>query len=646
MRLALRAPLFFAVLLAVATSGVASRPATAQNSFRETDLVSDLPGRAAQLDSHLVNPWGLVPGPTGVFWSSDNGTSTSTLYQPDGTIVPLVVTIPDDGPTGIAVTSGADSGFVFPSADTLARALFIFVTESGTVDAWTNKLPPVTAVNVASTPDAVYKGLALAYTHAGPRLYAANFHSGAVDVFDRHFQHITLAGSFTDPGLPGGYGPFNIAVIDGRVFVTYAKQDADAHDDVKGAGFGYIDVFDTDGHFIRRFASAGALDAPWGIAVAPPGFGGFGGALLVGNFGDGAINAFGLPGGAVLGSLRDTTGAAIAIDGLWGLHFGSPASGAEVAGRLYFTAGLDGEDHGLFGYVFPQGGLVCENGAHGAGFWSQQCVASGGHGRGHGDGDDDGDDRGRGGKDHGRGRFSGRFGDGAAHGPGKGVISADSLTALLACAAASSPVFGPGGCFTADCDLLARGGRRTAQELAAQALLGLLLDRCAGATCDNARIDCRGSSAHTVGDVIALLEHALCGGGGDLGALARLADCASGSRDHDGDDDADDRGHGGHDAATIDPIVVTANGAPGRLASGAAAEFAIATATPGPVRFRIVDATGRLIAEPLHGAYVTGSVTVRWDGRDTRGALVPPGNYFYHASSSAGVATGKFVVLR
>ncbi len=672
MRLASRASLLAAALFLVTAGRAAS---AAPNAFHETDLVSDLPGRAQLMDPHLVNPWGIVPGPTGVLWVSDNGRDVSTLYQPDGTIVPLVVAIPSGAPTGVVVTSAADSGFFFPSGDTLARAIFIFASENGAIDAWTNKLPPATAVTVDSTPGAVYKGLAIAYTGppTGPRLYVADFHDNRIDVFNSHFLPITLPGSFTDPNLPSGYAPFNVAVINGRVYVAYAKQDAEAHDDAPGAGLGYIDIFATDGTFVRRLVSNGPLNAPWAMVVAPPGFGPFGGDLLVGNFGDGAINAFHLPSGDFDAALRDSVGNPLAIDGLWGLSFGKEVSTSGVTDSLYFAAGLNGEADGLLGVLTATAAPspACDNQAKGLAFWGAQCAAANAGGDGDHDGDDgggkgkghdhgggkggDGDDgHGRGPKAHGPKHGFGRFGaEGGAGDHGSAPVSADSLAALFACVSASSPVFGPNGCFTASCDLLDMKGRLTDAQRAARGLLALLLDRCAGTTCDSAAIACNSPDAHTVGEVIAMLEGALCpgGSGADLGTLAQLAACASASRpgsggagdgDHDGDDRGKGHGHGGRDVA----IVVTTRGGATRLASGAAAEFAISTAAPGLVRLRIVDATGRLVAEPLHGAYVNGSLVVAWDGRDTRGVLVPPGAYFYHATTGGNTAAGKVLVLR
>jgi uncharacterized protein (TIGR03118 family) len=200
-----------------------------------------------------------------------------------------------------------------------------------------------------STTGAVYKGLAAASGPGGTRLYAANFNAGTIDVFDSNFNQLA-SGAFTDGTIPLGFAPFNVVNIGGRIYVTYAKQDGDKHDDVPGAGNGYINVFDQDGNMIRRLVSAGPLNSPWGITLAPPGFGVFENQLLVGNFGDGKINVFDPTSGAYKGQLQDGTGTSIQIDGLWSLGFGGGGNGGDQ-GSLYFTAGIEKEKHGLFGQI-------------------------------------------------------------------------------------------------------------------------------------------------------------------------------------------------------------------------------------------------------------------------------------------------------
>jgi uncharacterized protein (TIGR03118 family) len=237
-------------------------------------------------------------------------------------------------------------------------AVFIFATEDGTITAWNPSADPVNAILLIdnSGAGAVYKGLALASTKSGPMLYAANFSQGTIDVLDGNLTPVVNAGAFSDPGLPPGFAPFNIQRIGRKLYVTYAMQNGLKHDDVAGAGNGLIDVFDFSGALQGRLVSNEPLNSPWGLALAPANFGDFSNALLVGNFGDGAINAFDPCSGEFLGALKDGSGSAITISGLWGLSFGN-GRGAGDATTLYFTAGIPSsgneEDHGLFGSVKP-----------------------------------------------------------------------------------------------------------------------------------------------------------------------------------------------------------------------------------------------------------------------------------------------------
>jgi uncharacterized protein (TIGR03118 family) len=335
-------------------------PAAAQ-FYAQTNLVSDVQGKAVHVDPNLVNSWGLVSSPTSPWWVANNGTLTSTLYIADGTARTLVVTIPGP-PTGIVFNGGA--GFVVRSGTAAGPALFIFATEDGKIAGWNPNVPAPgsTQATVAvdnSAAGSVYKGLAIASTAAGDRLYATDFHNGAVDVFNSAFVPVNVPGAFADHNLPAGYAPFGIQTIGSSVFVTYALQNAAAHDDVAGVGHGYVDEYDTAGTLLRRVASKGRLDSPWGLALAPATFGAFGGALLVGNFGDGKINAFDLvsargTGQAVqLGQLHSATGAPLKIDGLWALQFGKGNANSGSTNSLFFTAGPDGESHGLFGKLDP-----------------------------------------------------------------------------------------------------------------------------------------------------------------------------------------------------------------------------------------------------------------------------------------------------
>lgn len=319
------------------------------NRYTQTNLVSDLPGVAANQDPDLVNPWGIVAGPSTPFWINDNGTGLSTLYNGSGTKLGLVVTVPP--PAGSPGPS-APTGIVFNSGSNFGGSHFIFSTENGTISAWTSGTNA--ALEVTSPAGSVYKGLASGSNGAGKLLYAANFGLGRVDVFDSNFHPTTVSGGFQDNTLPAGYAPFNIQSIDGKLYVTYALQDAAKHDDVAGPGNGFVDVFDMNGKLLQRFASQGALDSPWGLALAPSGFGSLSGDLLIGNFGDGIIDAYDPNSGNFVATLDTTNGTPLVIDGLWGLSFGNGAQGQGLD-TLYFTAGIPGpdqiEDHGLFGSI-------------------------------------------------------------------------------------------------------------------------------------------------------------------------------------------------------------------------------------------------------------------------------------------------------
>jgi uncharacterized protein (TIGR03118 family) len=345
-----RALLVLAMVLGVAIVAVSPLRAAGHDSFTVIPLVSDQPGVAPNTDPNLVNAWGLTSGPTSPWWVADNGTDKSTLYrgsdgQPQPQPHPLVVDVPN-APTGTVFNP--TNGFTL---GTSGKALFLFDTEEGKVLGW-NPAQGTNAVVVANLDDgAIYKGLAIADGAAGPRLYAADFHNAQVDVFDGSFGLVDDSG-FVDRKLPRGYAPFGIQTIGDRVFVTYAKQDADAEDEEAGHGKGFVDAYDTAGHLLGRVAQRGQLNAPWGIALAPSTFGRFAGDLLVGNFGDGQINAYAEHGRHFehRGELRGAHGRSLAIDGLWALQFGQGGNNGP-AGTLFFTAGPDDEQHGLFGQI-------------------------------------------------------------------------------------------------------------------------------------------------------------------------------------------------------------------------------------------------------------------------------------------------------
>ena len=348
-RKSVRSALFAFALVATGFATLASA-----QRFSQTNLVSDVPGWAATLDPHLVNAWGIAFSPTSPIWIADNATGLSTLYTGTGSIVPLVVTVPP--PFGVTGPS-APTGIVFNGTGTFTvsdggrsgSAVFIFDTEDGTISGWSPAVTTKHSIRVIdnSGMDAIYKGLAIGTTQQGSSfLYATNFHSGWVEIYDSKFQWVK---NFTDMTLPEGYAPFGIQNINGMIFVTFAKQDEDKEDDVAGAGFGFVDVFDLNGNMVKRLISGGALNAPWGLALAPANLGRFSNALLVGNFGNGWINAYNASTGALMGHMLRPDGSALAIDGLWGLAFGTGSANSGPTNTLFFTAGPADESHGLFG---------------------------------------------------------------------------------------------------------------------------------------------------------------------------------------------------------------------------------------------------------------------------------------------------------
>jgi uncharacterized protein (TIGR03118 family) len=346
-----------AILALISTAAFAQTPAN--NVYVQHNLVSDVAGQADNVDPNLVNPWGLTQSATSPFWASNHDKGNTTLYNGTGVAATLVVVIPAAGststpgtPTGQIAGNGASWKLANGGA-----ASFIFATEDGTISAWNGTVAPAGFAQILvdnSKTGAVYKGLTSNPSTTTPMLYAANFNSGKIDVFDGTFAPVTTTGGFTDPNLPAGFAPFNIWNIGGKLYVTYAKQDAAKKNDVSGAGNGVVNVFDLNGNLLQRITANGPLNSPWGVNIAPANWGAFGGALLVGNFGDGKINAFDLKTGNALGTLQDATGKAIAIQGLWALLFGNGRTAD--ANTLYFTAGPsfgDNKNHGLYGGIAP-----------------------------------------------------------------------------------------------------------------------------------------------------------------------------------------------------------------------------------------------------------------------------------------------------
>jgi uncharacterized protein (TIGR03118 family) len=336
-------------------NGSSTGGTTSGTSYAATTVVSDA-GATPYTDARLINAWGIAFNPQGFVWVANNGSSTSTLYDGNGVPQSLVVSIPagqsgNASPSGIVFNGSAD--FVVSQGGVSGASNFIFVGEAGTVAGWS---PGVNLNSAATVFDGgaagkVYKGAAIAAQGSSHFLYATDFHNGTVDVFDAGFNRVATTGGFSDPGLPVGYAPFGIQAIGNLIYVAYAKQDAQAHDDVAGIGLGVVDVFDTSGKLMKQLVPAGgALNAPWGLAMAPANFGPFSNALLVGNFGDGRINAFDPATGAVLGFLSKADGSAIVIDGLWGIAFGNCLNN-QPANTLFFAAGPGAEAHGAYGRI-------------------------------------------------------------------------------------------------------------------------------------------------------------------------------------------------------------------------------------------------------------------------------------------------------
>jgi len=361
--------LFALAAIVTATSRIAGsddghgKPPAQPASYAVRNLVSDGFVTAEHTDPDLRNAWGVAFNPNGFVWVADNHSGVSTLYDGNGVKNSLIVAIPTHAggtppgsPTGIVFSSGAD--FVVKVGALSGPSRFIFATEDGTISGWAPNVDGTHAIRVIDNfpSGAIYKGLAFAANGIGHFIYATDFHNNKIDIFDSNFQQVSSAGRFVDAKIPHGYAPFGIQNILGNLYVTYAKQDPDAEDDVAGPGFGFVDVFDANGTLIRRFATRGQLNAPWGLALAPADFGRFSNALLIGNFGDGRINAYDLASGERLGSLRMPDGKSVSIEGLWGMQFGNGLMNQPV-NTLFFAAGPGDEEHGLYGRIDPAPGF-------------------------------------------------------------------------------------------------------------------------------------------------------------------------------------------------------------------------------------------------------------------------------------------------
>jgi uncharacterized protein (TIGR03118 family) len=351
-------------------------PVQMTTGFTDTALVSSNAGvvkTTTIIDANLSNPWGLAVAPGLPFWIADNNSNVATLYSGTGAIRTNDVT--GSNAVGIAIPASAagvqanptgqvyngNGGFLISTSNGQETALFIFDGEGGTIAAWAmdSGAAAVTAyddgvVNGAS--HAVYKGLALGTVNGASFLYATDLHNNKIDVFDTNFaKPADMQGKFIDPNMPSGFVPFGILALNNQLYVTYAMRDGAMHDEITGAGLGYVDIFDFSGSFISRFASAGVLNAPWGIALAPAGFGSVDGDLLIGNFGDGTINIFAPNGSSLavsMGPITVNNGVTLAIPGLWSLVFGNGDSDKPLT-TLFYTAGFADQTDGVFGSIAP-----------------------------------------------------------------------------------------------------------------------------------------------------------------------------------------------------------------------------------------------------------------------------------------------------
>ena len=338
-----------AILLGLNSCKSTTTAVTTNSAYKETDLVADIAGlNAAHIDSTFKNGWGIAVGPTGIFWLSSNHVGVTNIYDGTGKTILAPIAVPSRNGTD----PGSPSGVIYNSTSDFGGGKFIYCTEDGIIAAWNGSMSKVAT---DASADAGYKGIAMATNAGSNNLYVADFHENKIVVYDNNFKPVTM--TFTEGGTPAisigtpGFGPFGIQNIGGLLYVTYAKHKPtpDDGDDASGVGNGYVSVFKPDGTFVKRFASTGTLNSPWGVVTAPATFGDFKNAILISNFGDGSINGYDATSGNYLGQLKDGTGNVIHIDGLWGLTFTSSTGNDPDA--LYFTAGPGGESHGVFGYL-------------------------------------------------------------------------------------------------------------------------------------------------------------------------------------------------------------------------------------------------------------------------------------------------------
>jgi uncharacterized protein (TIGR03118 family) len=368
-------------LFSIAVAGAQSSAPSSANVYVQHNLVSNVPGMADVTDPNLIDPWGMSFSATSPFWVSNHGKGNTTIYSNASSTTPItisstVVAIPSGSagpatsvPTGQVQNS--TTGFLLANG---TKASFIFCTEDGTISAWNGGTAATVMVDFSGA-GTVYKGMAISTASGAPLLYAANFSFGKIDVFDTNFKLTTVPGGFGDATLPAGYAPFNIWPVNGQLLVTFAKQNAAKTQDVAGVGNGVVDAFDFNGNFVKRIATGGPLNSPWGVAEVGGNWGAASNSYLVGNFGDGHINAFDLTTGALKATLQDATGAPIAIQGLWAIELGNGASAGDI-NFLYFTAGIfnNGVQAGLLGSLAPPAQIT---GVHNAASGPEAAIAPG-----------------------------------------------------------------------------------------------------------------------------------------------------------------------------------------------------------------------------------------------------------------------------
>jgi uncharacterized protein (TIGR03118 family) len=345
---------YAAALAAIVLFAVFTASNAQAQHFTRTDLTTN------SVDPNLVNAWGMSRASGSPWWISDNGTGLSTLYDAAGAAQGLVVTVnPPNGHDGPSAPTGTvfNANVTAFEVATGQHAIFLFSTEDGTIAGWNPNVDGTHALVKVdnSAAGAIYKGLAIGVTPGGPRIYVSNFASGEVEIYNAKFHRVNRNAAFTDSRLPANYAPFGIQNVGGNIVVTFAKHLPGEKDELHGAGLGFVDVFDLNGNLLLRLQHNQTMNAPWGIAQAPTDFGVFSHRLLIGNFGDGTIHAYNAVSGKLEGTIEDSTGVPISIDGLWAISFGGGNTNSGLANELFYTAGPNEESNGLLGKLAPVG---------------------------------------------------------------------------------------------------------------------------------------------------------------------------------------------------------------------------------------------------------------------------------------------------